>query len=202
MLCESHAMKVYPPKSSSGAKASDRLQEYLMQSNPSSSDLHFSMPHTASRGHHSAGGALASIEAALIDNHVQAPALSSYAVPADLASKTRTSTLSSELPTKERWKKFAIDVLTCIPQHDRDQACEGFLEAMKELMSQPYLKEHSSTIQESPRLIERSSSNAQNLSWSNQQAPSVSSVLFDESRIEHDVMPRLEELLHILRSPR
>jgi hypothetical protein len=203
MSCGSHTMKVYPPKSSSGAKASDRLQEYLTQSNPCDMiipDMRFTSSEGAARGHRAVDGSLASVEAALIDNHVHAPHLPSHSALDSLSSNVLSFPSSSQLPTKDRWKKFCLDVLTCIPQRDHDQACEGFLEAMKEIMLLPPVRESSAPgVHPS---CDRSSINPQNLSWSQEHAPSLCSALFDESRLEQEIMPRLEELLHALRSPR
>jgi hypothetical protein len=198
-------MKVYPPKCSSGAKASDRLQEYLMQSNPGdmmSPHLRPAKPDGVDRAHHAGDGSLASVEAALIDNHIQALPLSSPSASASLSSRAHLNARAPQLPTKEKWKQFALNVLTCIPQQDQDEACEGFLEAMKEFMSQPPLEHSSAPSDHDSRHADRSSFNAHSSSWSHEQAQSVSSGLFDQSQLGPDIMPRLEELLQMLRSPR
>jgi hypothetical protein len=205
MSCDGHTMKVYPPKCSSGAKASDRLQEYLMQSNPGdirSPLLCSSKPDSLVRGHRAADASLASVEAALIDNHVHAQPQSSHSAKSYLPTYVHPISRAAQLPTKEKWKKFALDVLTCIPQRDQDQACEGFLEAMRDIMSQPSFKDYSAHSVRDSHIADRSGLNGHGSSWAHEPMPSVSSALFDESQLEQDVMPRLEELFHMLRSPR
>lgn len=198
-------MKVYPPKCSTGARASDRLQQYLMQSNPMqcnpgdilSPDLRTSEPSHA-RGH--LPSSLACVEAALIDNHVHALPLSSQSPKS--ATSLHYAPRSPPATTKEKWKKFALDVLTCVPQCEQEQACDGFLEAMRQLlMSHPPANDFSAPVVHDSYLGDRSSLNQQNLSWSHEQAPSLSSAFLDGSRRSQDVMPRLEELLQMLRSP-
>ena len=205
----SHSMKVYPPKCSSGAKASDRLQEYLMQCSAGDSDmisprLRSNQPDSAARSHahaHAGDGSLASVEAALIDN-IQALPLSSPSAAASLSSRAHSNARALQLPTKEKWKQFALNVLTCIPQQDQDEACEGFLEAMREFMSQQPLQHSSAPSDHDSRHADRSSLNGHTSSlWHEQTEPS-SSGLFDDSQLGQDIMPRLEELLHMLRSPR
>jgi hypothetical protein len=198
-------MKVYPPKCAAGAKASDRLQEYLMQSNPGdimSPHLHSTKPDSPVRGHRAVDTSLASLQAALIDNHIHAQPLSSLVAASSLPSSFHAVSHSTQLPTKEKWKKFALDVLTCIPQRDQDQACEGFLEAMRDIMSQPSFKESSALGVRDHHLVDRSSFNPLSSPLTHEHAPSVSTALFNESQLELDIMPRLEELFQMLRSPR
>jgi hypothetical protein len=206
MSCDGLTMKVYPPKCSSGTKASDRLQEYLMQSNPGnimSPQLRSSKPDSSPvRGLRAADAALASVEAALIDNHVHAQPQSLHSATSYQPSQVLPVSRATQLPTKEKWKKFALDVLTCIPQRDQDQACEGFLEAMRDIMSQSSLKEPSSQSVRNSRFADKSGLNAHSSSWDHEPAPSVSSAFFNESHLEKDLMPRLEELFQMLHSPR
>jgi hypothetical protein len=216
MSGDSHSMKVYPPKCSSGAKASDRLQEYLTQCSAGDGDmisprLCSNQPDTVARSHahahahaHAGDGSLASVEAALIDNHIQALPLSSPSAAASLSSRAHSNARVQQLPTKEKWKQFALNVLTCIPQQDQDEACEGFLEAMREFMSQQPVQHSSGSapFDHDSRHADRSSLNGHTSSlWHEQTEPS-SSGLFDDSQLGQDIMPRLEELLHMLRSPR
>ena len=203
-------MKVYPPKAPPGAKASDRLQEYLMHSDPhgvTSPHLSTADPESGPRALFHAS--LASVEAALIDNHVCAQLPPSQPAPAPLASNAHASSCAPQLPAKEKWKKFAVDVLTCIPQQEQEGACEGFLEAMRELMSQPLPPPAPAPSAPSApsapgfrdsRLDDRSSSNPLNSSWSQRQAATACSALLDQSQQEQDVVPRLEDLLQLLRS--
>jgi hypothetical protein len=204
MSWDGRTMKVYPPKCAPGAKASDRLLEYLMHSDPhgvSTPHLRTADPESGPRALFHAS--LASVEAALIDNHVGAPLPPTQPAPAPLASNARASSCAPQLPAKEKWKKFALDVLTCIPQQEQEGACEGFLEAMRELMSQPLPPPATSApgLRDS-RIDDRSSSNPQNTWWSQGQAATACSALLDHSQPEQDVVPRLEELLQMLRSPR
>jgi hypothetical protein len=205
MSWDGRSMKVYPPKAPPGAKASDRLQEYLMHSDPhgvTSPHLSTADPESGPRALFHAS--LASVEAALIDNHVCAQLPPSQPAPAPLASNAHASSCAPQLPAKEKWKKFAVDVLTCIPQQEQEGACEGFLEAMRELMSQPLpppAPAPSAPSFRDSRLDDRSSSNPLNSSWSQRQAATACSA-FDFSQPEQDVVPRLEELLQMLRSPR
>ena len=224
MSGDSHSMKVYPPKCSSGAKASDRLQEYLTQCSAGDGDmisprLRSNEPDTVARSHahahahaHAGDGSLASVEAALIDNHIQALPLSSPSAAASLSSRAHSNARTLQLPTKEKWKQFALNVLTCIPQRDQDEACEGFLEAMREFMSQQPEQHSSAPSDHDSRHADRSSLNGHTSSlWHEQTEPSSSGLfddkpsssgLFDDSQLGQDIMPRLEELLHMLRSPR
>jgi hypothetical protein len=187
MSSGSHTMKIYPPKCSSGAKASDRLQEYLMHS--TAPDATAPDPRPAATDSASAArraeGSLASVEAALIDNHFLAPPPPSHAASESSSFSTQSAARPSQLPVKERWKCFALNVLTCIPPLEQEQACEGFLQAMRELMLQPALKDSAALVVDQSYVDD--SSRLQ---------------LLDGSRLEHDILPRLEELLHVMRSSR
>jgi hypothetical protein len=202
MSSDGRAMKIYPPKCASGAKASDRLEEYLMQSHAHCATSPYLRPAHPDNGPRALfHPSLASVEAALIDNHVHADLLPSQAAPALLSSNARAPSL---LPAKEKWKKFALDVLTCIPQQEQEGACEGFLEAMRELMSLPAAASARSPVPalRDSHLGDGSSCNLLNSSWSQGQGAVACSALLDQSQLEQDVVPRLEQLLQMLRSPR
>jgi hypothetical protein len=205
MSCDGHTMKVYPPKSSSGAKASDRLQEYLMQSNPCnniSPHLRSMKPDSPDRVHRASEVSLTSVEAALIDNHIHSQPHSSQPGSSYPPSHVVSVSRSEQLPAKEKWKKFALDVLLCIPQRDQNEACEGFLEAMRDIMSQASFEYSSAQGVCDSHVANRGEFNAHSSVRALEPAPSVSSALFDESQLEQDIVPRLEELFHMLRSPR
>ncbi len=162
------------------------------------SDPHPAVPDSASAVRR-AEGSLTSVEAALIDNHSLAPPLPSHSASQSPSFSIHSAARPSQLTARERWKCFALNVLTCIPPREQEQACEGFLQAMREVLAQAPSNDLSALRDDQSHADHSSRFHPQSECWPREPAPSQ---LLDSSRLERDILPRLEELLHELRSPR